>query len=79
MLSRREDFVSHRLALLVLASLLLFGPLAARMSDGERPQPRWQGAAALVDRGAATTSSASLCTSFFVTLVRAVVQHAEVP
>lgn len=53
MLTRREDFAPHRLALfgarLAIAGILLSGPLAAAVIHAVRPQPQWQGALAFVE------------------------------
>jgi len=47
MLSRREDFAPHRLALLgavlAIAGILLSGPLAAAVIHAVRSQPQWFG------------------------------------
>jgi hypothetical protein len=52
MLTRREDFAPHRLALLgallAIAGILLSGPLAAAVIHAVRPQPQWHGVGAFV-------------------------------
>lgn len=73
MLTRREDFAPHRLALLgarlVIAGLLLSGPLAAAVIHAVRPQPQCQGAQAFVEAWHPVQLLPYLCGFFFVLAV----------
>lgn len=70
MLSRREDFVPHRVALLgavlAIAGILLSGPLAAGLIHAIRPQPAWQGTAVFVEHWHPVQLLPYVCGFFFV-------------
>lgn len=70
MLTRREDFAPHRLALLgallAIAGILLSGPLAAAVIHAVRPQPQWQGTSAFVEAWHPVQLLPYFCGFFFV-------------
>ena len=70
MLTRREDFAPHRLALLgallAIAGILLSGPLAAAVIHAVRPQPQWQGTLAFIEAWHPVQLLPCFCGFFFV-------------